>query len=154
MLTTRWPASSRVFRSVPKSLTEFAPLTPESASSTLSRISCEKLKLMPGNSLELLHQLVLDLLAGDRPVPESTPRGHRLVRHSSIGLSGTLNSRLKKLVTSVPSSGRPMCDITPRTSGTDAITSRSRGAIRAASSSETVRGRSARIQRFPPRAAA
>jgi len=32
-----------------------------------------------------------------------------------------LNSTLKKLVTSVPSSGRPTCDITPRTSGTDAI---------------------------------
>ena len=64
-----------------------------------------------------------------------------VVRHSSIGLSGTLNSRLKKLVTSVPSSGRPTCDITPRTSGIEAITSRSRGAIRAASSSETVRGR-------------
>ena len=53
-----------------------------------------------------------------------------LVRHCSIGISGTLNSRLKKLVTSVPSSGRPTCDITPLTSGIEAITSRSRGAIR------------------------
>ena len=61
-------------------------------------------------------------------------------RHSSIGRSGTLNSRLKKLVTSVPSSGRPMCDITPRTSGIVLMTSRSRGANRAASSRETVRG--------------
>ena len=72
-----------------------------------------------------------------------------LVRHCSIGISGALNSRLKKLVTSVPSSGRPTCDITPRISGTEAITSRSRGASRAASSSVTVRGRIARIQRFP-----
>ena len=72
-----------------------------------------------------------------------------LVRHSSIGLSGALNSRLKKLVTSVPSSGRPTCDITPLISGIEAITSRSRGAIREAASSETVRGRRARIQRFP-----
>ena len=56
---------------------------------------------------------------------------------------------LKKLVTSVPSSGRPMCDITPLISGTEAMTSRSRGAIRAALSSDTVRGRMARIQRFP-----
>ena len=39
--------------------------------------------------------------------------------------SGTLISRLKKLVTSVPSSGRPRCDITRLTSGTEAITSRS-----------------------------
>ena len=62
---------------------------------------------------------------------------------------GALNSMLKKLVTSVPSSGRPTCDITPRISGTEAITSRSRGAIREAASSETVRGRIARIQRFP-----
>ena len=61
-------------------------------------------------------------------------------RQVSIGLSGTLNSRLKKLVGSVPSSGRPTCDITPRTSGTEAMTRRIRGAIRAASSNETVRG--------------
>ena len=70
-------------------------------------------------------------------------------RHSSIGRSGTLNSRLKKLVTSVPSSGRPTWDMTPRTSGTEAMTSRSLGAIRAASSRETVRGIRARIQRLP-----
>ena len=43
--------SSSLFRSLPKSLIELAPLTPERASSTLSRMSCEKLKLIPGNSL-------------------------------------------------------------------------------------------------------
>ena len=48
---------------MPKSLIELAPLTPESASSTLSRINCEKLKLTDGELLELLHQLVLDLFA-------------------------------------------------------------------------------------------
>ena len=63
-------ARSRTSRSVPKSLIELAPLTPESASSTLSRISCEKLKLTDGNVLELLHQLVLDLLAGDLARPD------------------------------------------------------------------------------------
>ena len=52
---------------MPKSLTELAPLTPESASSTLSRINCEKLKLSAGELLaEPLHHLVLDLLARDR----------------------------------------------------------------------------------------
>ena len=75
-LTTRWPVSSRVWRSLPKSLTEFAPLTPESASSTLSRMSCEKLKVTPGNSLNFFDQLVLDLLAG-HPL---APLLHRLER--------------------------------------------------------------------------
>ena len=72
-----------------------------------------------------------------------------LVRHCSMGFSGALNSRLKKLVTSVPSSGRPTWDITPRISGIEAIVSRSFGAILDALSNETVRGRIARIQRFP-----
>ena len=40
-------------------------------------------------------------------------------RHCSIGFEGALNSRLKKLVTSVPSSGRPTCDMTPLISGID-----------------------------------
>ncbi len=35
---------------MPKSLTELAPLTPESASSTLSRINCEKLMFTDGNA--------------------------------------------------------------------------------------------------------
>ena len=37
-----------VCRSVPMILTELAPLTPERASSTLSRMYCEKLKLIAG----------------------------------------------------------------------------------------------------------
>ena len=48
---TRCPSSSSTFRSVPMIFTELAPLTPERASSTLSRMYCEKLKLIPGNSL-------------------------------------------------------------------------------------------------------
>ena len=51
MLTTRCPDRSSTSRSLPKSLIELAPLTPESASSTLSRINCEKLKLTDGNAL-------------------------------------------------------------------------------------------------------
>src|SRR5262245_35251781 len=35
--------------SLPISLTEFSPLTPDTASSTLSWMYCEKLKLTPGN---------------------------------------------------------------------------------------------------------
>ena len=66
--------------SLPKSLTELAPLTPERASSTLSRMSCEKLKLMPGNSLNFVGQLILDLLAGD-PRP---PFLHRPQRHVEL----------------------------------------------------------------------
>ena len=46
--------------------------------------------------LELLGQLILDLLPGDRPIPELVAQErHRVFRHSSIGISGALNSRLK-----------------------------------------------------------
>ena len=62
-------------------------------------------------------------------------------RHSSIGFKGAPISRLKKPVTSVPSSGRPSCEITRLTSGTEATSSRIWGAILAALSSETVRGK-------------
>ena len=50
-------------------------------------------------------------------------------------------------MTSVPSSGRPSCEITRLTSGIEATTSRIWGAILAALSSEIVRGRVALIQR-------
>ena len=53
MLTTRCPARSSIVRSLPKSLIELAPFTPERASSTLSRINCEKLKLIDGKALNL-----------------------------------------------------------------------------------------------------
>ena len=76
MLITRWPARSRTSRSLPNSLIELAPLTPERASSTLSRINCEKLMLTDGNVLELLHQLVLDLFAGDLASPDLMAQDH------------------------------------------------------------------------------
>ena len=63
------PVSSRSSRSVPMSLTELAPLMPERASSMLSRMSCEKLKLSPSKSRELLGQLLLDLVPGHPLAP-------------------------------------------------------------------------------------
>ncbi len=77
MFTTRWPVSSSVARSLPMSLTEFAPLMPERASSMLSRMSCEKLKLSALEVPELRGELLLDLLAG-HPLP---PFLHRAKRH-------------------------------------------------------------------------
>ena len=41
---------SSVSRSLPNSLTEFSPFTPEAASSTLSSMYCEKLNSTPGNA--------------------------------------------------------------------------------------------------------
>ncbi len=116
----------------------------------MSRINCEKLKLTDGNSLNFSISSSWISSRVILRVQISWPKNLiGFSRHCSIGISGALNSRLKKLVTSVPSSGRPTCDITPLISGIEPITSRSRGAIRAASSSVTVRGRKARIQRFP-----
>ena len=43
-----------VFRSPPKSLTASSPLTPLTASSTLSEIGCEKFQSTPGNLLQFL----------------------------------------------------------------------------------------------------
>ena len=79
--------------------------------------------------------------------PSHAGRYWGLFRHCSMGFSGAPNSRLKKLVGSVPSSGRPICEITLFTSGIEAITSRSRGARVAANSRDVVRGTTARIQR-------
>ncbi len=93
-------------RSVPNSLTEFSPFTPEAASSTLSWMFCEKLKSMPGN------------LRASSALSWSVSRA--LVRwcgQLSKGFRGTKNSALKKPVASVPSSGRPCWEITVWTSG-------------------------------------
>ena len=134
---TSLPSRSSSPRSLPKILIELAPFTPESASSTLSRMSCEKPNVTPGKSAKRsLSSFSID----SRVVP---------CRQVSIGSRGTLNSRLKNPVRSVPSSGLPTCDMTPRTSGIEAITARSRGTIREAASKDDVRGRAARIQRFP-----
>ncbi len=98
-------------------------------------MSCEKLKLIEGNLLNfsISSSWISSRVMGRRH--SSWPMNATgLVRQCSIGVKGALNSMLKKLVTSVPSSGRPTCDITPLISGIAPITSRSRGAIRAASS--------------------
>src|SRR6516225_6795931 len=63
--------------SLPISLTEFSPLTPDTASSTLSWMYCEKLKLTPGNfasRASLTSSMSLSLV-----IP---------LRHSFAGLSG------------------------------------------------------------------
>ena len=97
---------SSVARSLPNSLTEFSPFTPDAASSTLSSMYCEKLNSTPGNwalSAALTCCVSFSL---------STPRGQ-----VSKGLRGTKNSALKKPVASVPSSGRPFCEMTVTASG-------------------------------------
>ncbi len=69
---------SSTARSLPYSLTEFSPLTPEAASSTLSSMFCEKLNSTPGKRFRnssLIWRVSLGL---------STPAGH-----SPNGLSGT-----------------------------------------------------------------
>src|SRR6516165_10515049 len=73
--------------SLPISFTEFSPLTPDTASSTLSWMYCEKLKLTPGNfasRASLTSSMSLSLV-----IP---------LRHSFAGLSGAKNSALKKPV--------------------------------------------------------
>src|SRR6266699_1446842 len=75
--------------SLPISLTEFSPLTPDTASSTLSWMYCVKLKLTPGNfasRASLISSMSLSLL-----MP---------LRHSLTGLRGAKNSALKKPVAS------------------------------------------------------
>ena len=92
-------------RSLPNTLTEFSPFTPETASSTLSLIICEKLKTTPGKaacSSADSSSVSLSLVR---------PRGH-----SSKGASGAKSSMFWKPATSVPSSGRPSCETTVSTS--------------------------------------
>ena len=97
---------SSVSRSLPKTLTEFSPFTPEAASSTLSWMYCEKLNSTPGKAFSRASFISVVSFS------LSTPGGHL-----SNGFSGTKNSALKKPVASVPSSGRPCCEITVSTSG-------------------------------------
>ena len=96
MLITRWPARSRTSRSLPKSLIELAPLTPESASSTLSRINCEKLMLTDGKSLNFS---ISSSWISSRVILRVQTSWPRIMtgfsRHCSIGVKGALNSRLK-----------------------------------------------------------
>ncbi len=96
IFTTRWPELSSTARSLPKSLIELAPFTPESASSTLSRMSCEKLKLIPGNSSNFSDN---SFWISSRVIFRSQSLWPMMVngtvRHRSIGNRGALNSTLK-----------------------------------------------------------
>ena len=58
-------------------LTEFSPLTPDSASSTLSRIICEKSQLMPDQvAVQLLVHVVDQFLLGARGAIRPGGIGH------------------------------------------------------------------------------
>ena len=74
---------SKVARSGPMILAELAPLTPDSPSSTLSWMYCEKLKSMPTNFL--LNSSCSSLISLSLVKPTG---------HSSNGFSGTKNSAL------------------------------------------------------------
>ena len=98
------PSSTR--RSGPTTLTVFSPLTPDMASSTLSEMTCEKLNTTPGKARARSRCMssVSDALV--------TPG-----RHCELGSKGASSSMFWKPDTSVPSSGRPSCDITLWISG-------------------------------------
>ena len=74
---------ARVSRSLPKTLTEFSPFTPEAASWTLSWMYCEKLNSTPGNGLL---QGVVDF--GDQLflVMSRCAIVERLERHEELGV--------------------------------------------------------------------
>ena len=59
------PFSCSTFRSSPKSLIASSPFTPESASSTLSSMYCEKLKSHAGKLLQLVAHLLDQALLVD-----------------------------------------------------------------------------------------
>src|SRR5438034_8663562 len=93
-------------RSLPYSLIEFSPFTPETASETLSCRYCEKLNSTPGN--------LSCNCASSCAVNSSLSR---VPGHSLLGFKGAKNSALKRPAASVPSSGRPCCDTTDYTPG-------------------------------------
>ena len=105
--------SVSAFRSLPKSLIEFSPLTPETASETLSCKYCEKLNSTPGN--------LSCNCASSCAVSSSLLR---VPGHSLDGFNGAKNSALNRPAASVPSSGRPCCETTDSTSGRPRISFR------------------------------
>ena len=122
----------------PMILTELAPFTPDSASSTLSWIYCEKLKPMPGSSS--LNSFC------------SSSVSFSLVRpagHSSNGFNGANSSTLENGEASLPLSGRPCCDTTVMTSGCRSRISRILPVASVPASSDIVGGIAARIQKLP-----
>ncbi len=116
-------------------LTEFAPLTPEIASSTLSWMYCEKLKFTPGNASE--NSFCSCCVSLSLVMPDG---------HSSYGLSGTNNSTLENGDASLPLSGRPCCDTTVMISGWRSRISRILLVASVPPSSDMVSGIEARIQ--------
>ena len=104
-----------VSRSLPEILTEFSPFTPEAASWTLSWIYWEKVNSTPGKAF--CRASFISAVSPSLSIP---------LRHLSKGFSGTKNSALKKPVESVPSSGRPCCEITVSASGKPLIKRRMR----------------------------
>src|SRR6187397_2166333 len=100
-------------RSLPYSLIEFSPLTPDTASETLSCRYCEKLNSTPGN--------FSCNCASNCAVSSSLSW---VLGHSLAGFNGAKNSALNRPAASVPSSGRPCCDTTDSTSGRARITLR------------------------------
>src|SRR6516164_8872541 len=134
-----WRArSSRIFWSRPIILIELEPLTPEIASSMLSWMYCEKLKLTPGNSS--VNSCCSCLVSFSFVKPAG---------HCSNGFSGAKISTLEKGEASLPSSGRPCWVTTVRTSGWRSRISRILCVAGSPVSSPTVGGSDARIQRLP-----
>src|ERR1700709_640702 len=117
-------------RSLPYSLIEFSPFTPETASDTLSCRYCEKLNSTPGNlSCNCLSNSAVSSSLSWVP------------GHWPPGWSGAKNSALNRPAASVPSSGRPCCDTTDSTSGRLRISSRISWTTAVPSCSENVGGR-------------
>ena len=94
---------------------------PDTASLTLSSITWLKRKPTPGS------WLIVRCMASTRPTRSGA------VVHSSRGARLTRTSAWSKPLTSVPSSGRPSCETTFRTSGNDAKRARTCRMIAAAS---------------------
>src|SRR5229473_3230811 len=100
-------------RSLPYNLIEFSPFTPETASETLSCKYCEKLNSTPGN------------LSCSCPSNCAVSSSLSCVPgHSLTGFNGAKNSALNKHAASVPSSGRPCCDTTASTLGSNSSPNR------------------------------
>ena len=89
-------------------LTEFSPCTPESTSSTLSRMTCEKFQLTPGSasfSSALISWISSALVRGRSPRNQASPAGlgdggrpilERLQGHEKLGAveAGRIDARI------------------------------------------------------------
>ncbi len=91
----------------PTTLTVFSPFTPLIASSTLSAITCEKLKTTPGNADRSAVESSSVSLSFVIPLRHT---GSRLERREELDV-------VEARPASVPSSGRPSCETTVAISG-------------------------------------